>query len=69
LDLLSTSKRELVRDVIINGNVGCSDPEIAEFEIQRGARKEIPKYRRAHFRLFEELVGGITTALKGNGAQ
>ena len=49
----------------INGNVGCSDHEIVEFEIQRGERKKIAEHRQADFRLFKELVGGITASLKG----
>lgn len=69
MDLLFTNKEELVRYVITNGNVGCSDHEIEELEIQRGARKETEEYRRAHFRLLKQLVGGITTVLKGKGAQ
>lgn len=64
MDLLVTNKEELIRDVIINGNIGCSDHETVEFEIQRGARKEIAEHRRADFRLFKELVGGITAYLK-----
>lgn len=41
MDLLFTNEEELTGDMIINGNVGCSDHEIVEFEIQRGARKKI----------------------------
>lgn len=35
-----------------------------EFEIQGGARKEIEEHRKADFRLFRELIHGITASPK-----
>lgn len=64
MDLLFTSKEELTGDVMISGNVGWGDHEMVEFEIQRGARNETEEHRRAAFRLFRELIGGITASLK-----
>lgn len=69
MDILFTKKEELVGYVAINGNVGCSDHETVELEIQRRVRKEVAEYRREDLRLFRELVGGNTRALKSEGAQ
>jgi len=40
VDLLFTCKKEMVRDVIISGSLGCSNCEIKKFKILKGMRKE-----------------------------
>lgn len=65
LDLLFAKKKELVTCLIINDNIGYSDSETTEFKIQRRVRTGAAGYRKANFRLFRELVGVTTIALKG----
>lgn len=65
MDLLFSNKEELIGNVIISFNVGCSGCKTITFEIQRGARKEIAEHKRADLRVFKEEVSDITASLKG----
>lgn len=76
LALIFTKKEELVVDVIISGSLGCSDHEIARFEILRGVRKvsrtvQILDFKKENFGFFGQLTGRIPweTALKCKVAQ
>lgn len=77
LDQLFTNKKELVEDVIINGNFVWNDCELVEFKILRrmreiSSRVYILYVRGAAFSLFRKLVDRITqeeTTLKGKGDQ
>jgi len=72
LDLVLTNKEGLVEDVKAGGRLGCSVHEMVEFRILRGGSRATSTIktldlRRANFRLFKELLGGIlwTRALEG----
>ncbi|GAB0179431.1 hypothetical protein GRJ2_000408400 [Grus japonensis] len=71
-----TNKEDLVGDVKLKGDLGCSDHEMVEFRILRAARRAHSKlttldFRRADFGLFRDLLGRIPwdKALEGRGAQ
>lgn len=76
LHLVVTSKEELVGDVILSGNPGCSDNEIVSFKGLRGLRKARSRVQsldfwQADLSLFRKVGGGIPweTALRGEDAQ
>jgi len=76
LDLVCTSKEELVGNVKLRGSLACSDQEMVEFKILRGAKRVHSKlttlnFRRADFGLFRDLLGRVPwdKALEGRGAQ
>ncbi|GAB0179436.1 mitochondrial enolase superfamily member 1 [Grus japonensis] len=76
LDLILTNKEDLVGDVKLKGDLGCSDHDMVEFRILRAARRAHSKlttldFRRADFGLFRDLLGRIPwdKALEGRGAQ
>ncbi|KAK4811192.1 hypothetical protein QYF61_019823 [Mycteria americana] len=63
LDLLLTNTEELIREVKIDGSLGCSDHALVEFTILRdmGQAKSILKtlnLRKVNFQLFKGLVDG-----------
>ncbi|PKU48463.1 glycerol kinase [Limosa lapponica baueri] len=76
LDLVLTNKEELVEDIKVEGNLGCSDHGKIEFRIVGSTHKTISRtetlyFKRANFVLFKKLLGEIpwARALKGKGAQ
>ena len=61
LDLILTNKEGLVKEVKVEGSLGCSDHEMVEFKILSGrskARSRIATldFRRANFDLFRDLL-------------
>ncbi|PKU43200.1 glycerol kinase [Limosa lapponica baueri] len=77
LDLVLTSKEELVGYVKLKGSLGCNDHEMVESKILRAARRVSSKlttldFRRADFGLLGDLLGRVTApdkALERSGAQ
>lgn len=72
--LLLLTSENLVGDVMINDRLGCSDHEIAELKILRGARKasnrtQFQDFKKVDFSLFRELGSIIwwEAVLKGKG--
>lgn len=62
LDLVLTSGKNLVENVMFRYSSGCSDHEMGEFEILREVRKAFSKlaalgFRRADFGPFRGLLG------------
>lgn len=73
LNLLLTNT-EVLADITLDSNLGCSDHRSEEFKILRQVRKTNSKiksliFRRADFNLLRELLGGIPweSALEGEG--
>jgi len=76
LDLVLTNKEGLVEDVKVGGSLGCSDHGMVELRMLHGGSRAISRitaldFRRAHFGLFKELLGGIpwVRALERRGIQ
>lgn len=71
LSLLLTNT-EVLADITLDSNLGCSDHKLEEFKILRHVRKMNSKIKslilgRADFNLLRELLGGIPwkSALEG----
>lgn len=63
LDLVLSSREELVGNAVFQGSLGCSDHEMVEFENLRAMRRASSKlsaldFRRAEFGLFKYLLSG-----------
>ncbi|GAB0175916.1 mitochondrial enolase superfamily member 1 [Grus japonensis] len=76
LDLVLTSREELVEDMKAGGSLVCSDHEMVEFRILCGRSRAIIRittldFRRANFGLLKDLLGRIpwVRALEGWGVQ
>jgi len=64
LGIVLPSKEGLLGNVKLEGSLGCSDHEMAEFRILRAARRVHSKltildFRRADFSLFMALLGRV----------
>ncbi|PKU41873.1 rna-directed dna polymerase from mobile element jockey-like [Limosa lapponica baueri] len=67
LDLVLTNKEGLVEDILVEGNLGCSDHGKIEFRIVGSTHKTISRtetldFKRANFVLFKKLLGEIPWA-------
>ena len=76
MGLVLLNEEGLVGNVKLKGSLGCSDHEVVEFKILRGARRGHSKlttldFRRADFGLFRDPLGRAPwdKALEGRGAQ
>lgn len=76
LDLVHTQEEGLVKNLMLEGSLGCSEPETVEGKILRAERRVHSKltfldFRRADFGLFRDLLGRIPwdKALEGRGTQ
>jgi len=74
LELVSTNKEGLVRDVICGRSLGCSSHKMVEFKILCGRSKAISRiatldFTRDKFNFFKDLLGVIPWArvLEGKG--
>lgn len=74
LDLVLTNKKGLAVDVKVQGNLGCSDHNMLEFNINRQRSRVISKIstlglKRTNFALFKTLLRSIQWArsLEGRG--
>lgn len=64
LNLILTSKEELVRNVKLKGKLICSDHEMMEFYILRAVRMvcrklSIWEFGKADFGLFRDVLGRV----------
>lgn len=75
MHLILTNKEELITDVKVRDNLGCSDDENVKFRILRGgmakSRTTASDFRRENFNLFRNLFVRISwdMALGRRGVQ
>jgi len=61
VDLVLTNTSELIKDVKIEGSLGCSDHALVEFMVLRDkgqvkSKDKTPNFRKANFQLLKQLV-------------
>lgn len=76
LDLMVTDTSEVIRDIKIGGNLGCSHHALVEFSILRDmglvkSNIRTCNFRKANLQLFKELVKRTPeeTTLRDKGAE
>lgn len=59
LDLVVTNKEEIIKEVLIEGSLGCSNHVLVKFMIFRNMVLAKSGVRTLNFRLFKELFDEI----------